>query len=88
METKKPYPLNNFSSLNLLISKIVCGGLHTVVLTSIGDIYTWGCNDDNALGRAGEQNTPLRVPLPCKVDLISAGDSSSVVANSKYGFVF
>ncbi|GIL76672.1 hypothetical protein Vretifemale_6231 [Volvox reticuliferus] len=30
---------------------VACGGMHTVALTADGDIYTWGANDEGALGR-------------------------------------
>ena len=36
------------------IYKIACGGLHTIILTTGGDVYTFGCNDEGALGRKGE----------------------------------
>ncbi len=31
--------------------QVVCGGMHTVGLTPDGDVYTWGVNDEGALGR-------------------------------------
>ena len=48
-----------------------------------GDVYTWGCNDDGALGRVttgsddGEEYLPRKVALPegVKVVKVSAGDS-------------
>ena len=33
------------------ICAVACGGLHTTALTSAGEILSWGCNDDEALGR-------------------------------------
>ena len=33
------------------INKITCGALHTVVSTVDGKVYTFGCNDEGALGR-------------------------------------
>jgi len=35
------------------ISLLMCGGMHTVALTTTGIAYSWGCNDDGALGRQG-----------------------------------
>jgi hypothetical protein len=35
------------------VYKIACGGLHSVVLTTDGKAYTFGCNDEGALGRKG-----------------------------------
>jgi len=40
------------------ISYIACGGMHTAALTYEGRLYTWGCNDDNALGRPGPPEIP------------------------------
>ena len=40
------------------ILKVVCGGMHTVALSSMGKVYTWGCNDEGALGREGPENAP------------------------------
>ncbi|CAJ2505814.1 Uu.00g132080.m01.CDS01 [Anthostomella pinea] len=33
------------------IVQIACGGMHVAALTSIGNVLTWGVNDDKALGR-------------------------------------
>lgn len=59
----------------------VAGGMHTVCLTAQGEIYTFGCNDEGALGRdtsqEGSEFEPGRVHLPGKAKLISAGDSHS-----------
>jgi regulator of chromosome condensation len=30
---------------------VKAGGMHTVALTESGRVYTWGCNDEGALGR-------------------------------------
>jgi regulator of chromosome condensation len=30
---------------------VACGGMHTVALAEDGSIYTWGVNDEGALGR-------------------------------------
>eukprot|EP00969_Alexandrium_andersonii_P276356 12214851-Alexandrium_andersonii.AAC.1 len=31
--------------------KVRAGALHTVALTAAGEVWTWGCNDNGALGR-------------------------------------
>ena len=45
-------------------------------------VYTFGCNDEGALGRLTEDDdecyTPGKVALPGKVVQVSAGDSHSV----------
>ena len=55
-----------------------------------GSLYSWGCNDDGALGR-DEIKTPSNVPgkvnLPFPVDMACAGDSHSLACNSISGIV-
>ena len=51
-------------------------------------MYTWGCNDDGALGRPtvdGEDFLPGRVILPFGVEVmqVSAGDSHSAIVTKK-----
>jgi len=55
-----------------------------VALASNGSVYSWGCNDEGALGRSGAENTPLRVDdaLDIPVTDISAGDSHSIAYNT------
>lgn len=80
-----------FSSNNIIVYKIVCGALHTLALSTTGQVYSWGNNDLGALGRiseSGKTNIPGLVELECKVDNITAGDTHSVAVNSKNGIVF
>ncbi|KAH8239083.1 hypothetical protein KR032_000503, partial [Drosophila birchii] len=60
---------------------ICAGGVHNLVLTDTGDIYSFGCNDEGALGRdtseEGSESRPALVELPGKALRISAGDSHS-----------
>ncbi len=88
-ETKRPIELTNyFASLSRTVFSVTCGGLHSLILLTNGDVYSVGCNDDGALGRAGDENRPLKVDLPVPVDMISAGDSHSVACNSANSMVF
>jgi len=57
-------------------------------VSSAGKVYSWGCNDDGALGRPGVENKPMLVDLPCPVDMISAGDSHSLFCNSQNGVIY
>ena len=72
------------------ILKIVCGGMHTVALSNQGKVFTWGCNDEGALGREGAENTPLPVgdSLTIPVTDISAGDSHTIAYNSELSHVY
>lgn len=62
--------------------------MHTLVLTSTGRLFSWGCNDDSALGRVGVENEPGEVVLPVPVNRIAAGDSHSVAYNPELNKVF
>jgi len=76
MERSKPALVKDLSRV-----KAVCaGGMHTVCLTKEGKVYTFGCNDEGALGRTMEDEeeeccVPALVDLPSKAIQISAGDS-------------
>ena len=82
----------HFARNSLRISKIVCGSCHTLVITNFGKVYSWGCNDDGALGRITTkeipENQPRLVDLPVPIDKISAGDSHSLFSNSVNGLVY
>ncbi|KAE9041602.1 hypothetical protein PR003_g6764 [Phytophthora rubi] len=47
--------------MKLKIVRVACGGLHSAAITAAGEVYTWGCNDDGALGRDGDENYPANV---------------------------
>lgn len=70
---------------------VVAGGMHTAVLTNSGELYTFGCNDEGALGRVVEEEEecflPGKVELPDKVVMVSAGDSHTA-ALTEDGKVF
>uniref|UniRef100_F6PGW9 Regulator of chromosome condensation n=2 Tax=Ornithorhynchus anatinus TaxID=9258 RepID=F6PGW9_ORNAN len=87
MERKKP-------ALVALPERIVqaeAGGMHTVCLGESGTIYSFGCNDEGALGRdtttEGSETTPGKVELPAKTVQVSAGDSHTA-ALTEDGRVF
>lgn len=85
-ETKKTVILNPLRTAS--ISKIACGALHTVVSTVEGQVFTFGCNDEGALGREGPEKVPIEVKLGHIIDLISAGDNHSIFASSGAGKVY
>ncbi|XP_072250661.1 regulator of chromosome condensation isoform X2 [Leuresthes tenuis] len=75
IERKKPALL----SLPEKIVQVTAGGMHTVCLGEAGHVYSFGCNDEGALGRdtteEGSEMIPGKVTLEEKVVQVSAGDS-------------
>ncbi|KAH8270163.1 hypothetical protein KR018_005088 [Drosophila ironensis] len=61
--------------------EVCSGGMHNLVLTKGGDIYSFGCNDEGALGRdtseEGSEMQPGKIELPKRAVTMSAGDSHS-----------
>ena len=72
------------------IIKVVCGGMHTVALASNGSVWTWGCNDEGALGRPGAENVPLQAGASLNVATtdVAAGDSHTIAYNTTKNQVF
>lgn len=61
---------------------VCAGGMHSLCLTKTGEVYSFGCNDEGALGRVtedidGAEFNPAKVDLPEKVIRMSCGDSHS-----------
>ncbi|KCV72552.1 hypothetical protein H696_00143 [Fonticula alba] len=46
---------------------VAVGGMHTVAISDEGKLYSWGCNDEHALGRAGTEWDP-EVVIPHSLD--------------------
>lgn len=60
---------------------VKAGGMHSMCLTKNGEIWSFGCNDEGALGRdtseEGSEMKPTKLELPKKAVKISCGDSHS-----------
>lgn len=60
---------------------ISAGGMHSVYLTLDGEVWTFGCNDEGALGRdtseEGSEYERQKVKLPTECIRVTAGDSHS-----------
>ncbi|KAJ3138510.1 Regulator of chromosome condensation [Physocladia obscura] len=71
------------------IVSVAAGGLHNVVLSEDGKLFSWGCNDQMALGRPGEETEPAPVSGldDIKIVQIACGDSISA-ALSEDGNVY
>lgn len=65
------------------IVKISCGAMHTAAIAPSGAVYTWGCNDEGALGRPGVEDKPVYVNLPIRITDIAAGGSHTVFYNTE-----
>ncbi|XP_041087445.1 regulator of chromosome condensation-like [Polyodon spathula] len=72
-------------------TQVEAGGMHTVCLSQSGSVYTFGCNDDGALGRdtseEGLEMVPGKVELENRIVQVSAGDSHTA-ALSENGVVY
>ena len=68
------------------VIQIAAGGMHSAGLTQDGVVYTWGCNDEFALGRDNDEDID-KVDLPEKCIEITAGDSHTA-ALSESGIVY
>ncbi|KAI9105968.1 regulator of chromosome condensation 1/beta-lactamase-inhibitor protein II [Phlyctochytrium arcticum] len=66
------------------IVHVVAGGLHNIAIDASGKLYSWGCNDQKALGRDGEETVPARVEgLDDKVVVdVACGDSITAALTS------
>eukprot|EP01134_Creolimax_fragrantissima_P005172 CFRG5172T1 len=73
---KKPKIVPALKDIDVVM--VECGGMHTAALSIDGKVYTWGVNDEGALGRTGPEGTPLVVEgalTEKKVVQVSCGDS-------------
>lgn len=84
IERRKPQHLKIVNKLNIdeNIQYISAGGMHSCALTTNGLVYTWGCNDDGALGRItddiDDEYTPGLIVLPEEIKSLCAGDSFTI----------
>lgn len=60
---------------------VSAGGMHSLYLTKAGQVWSFGCNDEGALGRdtseEGSEFERKKVDLPSECIRITAGDSHS-----------
>jgi regulator of chromosome condensation len=80
---KKPQLIKSLPS-NVI--QVAAGGMHSACLTEDGIVYTFGCNDEYALGRDNDEDID-KVELPEKSIEITAGDSHTA-ALSESGVVY
>ena len=79
VEKKRPTLVSTMNGINVV--DVCAGGMHSLCLTDDGKLYSFGCNDEGALGRdstaEGSEFTPKIIELPDVCVKISAGDSHS-----------
>jgi len=81
---KKPAVVKKGDLEDENVVAVRAGGMHTVALTDSGRVYTWGCNDEGALGRKAtcmeEECIPgLVTQITDRVIKVCAGDSHTAV---------
>ena len=62
--------------------------MHTVALTPTGVAFSWGCNDEGALGREGLEWKPLPMDISQRCNGISLGDSHTILYNTELSNAF
>ena len=66
------------------IVHISAGMHHTVALSSTGELYTFGGNEQGELGRSGRTKIPLQIDIleSVIVTSVSCGDSHTLITTS------
>ncbi|KAJ1656952.1 hypothetical protein IWQ61_003574 [Dispira simplex] len=81
LQRKKPYPLQALDDKDIV--DIAAGGLHNMALAKDGRLFSWGCNDQKALGREGDEMEPAEVKVEVNGERVhfikmACGDSVTV----------
>lgn len=76
-------PLDHPFFRNRKIIKVVTGRLHTLVLCENNELFSWGVNDDSALGRSGNEAFPEPVDFSHKIVDMCCGVSFSALLTDK-----
>lgn len=78
---EKTRPALVMDSSKAKVVDISAGGMHSLYLTADGEVWSFGCNDEGALGRdtteEGSEYKVQKVELPTDCIRITAGDSHS-----------
>lgn len=67
------------------IVAVAAGGLHTLALSRTGRVYSWGCNDEKALGHSAEEFTVSQVHCLDEefIVQVTCGDSISAALSAE-----
>ncbi len=77
IDVKRPRINHNLDSKKVGVVQVACGGMHALALARDNKIYTWGVNDDGALGRDTVYNGNNSATKPEIKSEINSGDSDS-----------
>ena len=72
------------SSGRIQIAHVVCGSLHSVALSTAGDVYTWGLEDCIGREKKEEEEEDLWASKPLKVCFPSAKSKFQAIAAGEY----
>jgi regulator of chromosome condensation len=72
-ECSQPYPIEKLQDYKLIA--LCCGPMHNAVITDENQVFTWGTNDENALGHDQDEWIPNPINIKCKIVKISCGES-------------
>ncbi|KAI8929480.1 regulator of chromosome condensation 1/beta-lactamase-inhibitor protein II [Entophlyctis helioformis] len=78
LEKERPALLHYFKEKQIV--GVNAGGLHNLALSLDGKLYSWGCNDQKALGRDGEETEPGPVEGLDKEFIVTAACGDSISA--------
>ncbi|XP_054165961.1 RCC1 and BTB domain-containing protein 2-like [Oppia nitens] len=70
---------------DIVIQKACCGPNHTILLSSKGDVYTFGLNDFGQIGDGTyeSRDTPFKIEMNCKFkDIVAHFDNNLTIALS------
>lgn len=89
-QSKVPFKIENLNSLaENRVYQICCGGMHTLILTTFGKVFSWGCSDDGTLGREGPEKVPMLVQnINIPVNAIAAGDVHSIAYSTELNQIY
>jgi regulator of chromosome condensation len=87
-ESKNPRKVTISQDPTFKVFKIACGAMHTLILTSMGTVYSFGCADRGVLGRDGDSEPRLVDTIKFPMNNIVAGDVNSVAYNTDENLVY
>src|ERR1700722_9710317 len=84
LERKNPALIKSLEGYNVL--SIASGALHNAIVMEGGQVWTWGCNDDCALGRVTDEWLPGCVTAGgidrARITSVVCGDSHTLALDS------